>query len=71
MQNIEYQYNISIIYHKNTSNLHNSYSNFSKFFDINKSFFQHRIDSFDNFYTYRNKPKKSDCQIIAIAIMGE
>lgn len=71
MHNIEYQYIRSIIYHKNTSDMHNLYSNFSKFFDITKSLFQHRIDSFDNFYCYRNKPKMSDCQIIAMAITGE
>jgi len=71
MHNIDIQYIRSIISHKNTSDMHNLYSNFDKFFNITKSYFQNRIDSFDNFHFYRNKPKMSDCQIIALAITGE
>ena len=71
MHNIEFQYIRSIIHHKNISDMHNLKSNFDKFFDITKSVFINRIDSFNNFFPYRNKPKMSDCQIIALAVTGE
>lgn len=51
--------------------MHNLKSNFDKFFDITKSVFKNRINHFDNFFVYRNRPKLSDCQIIALAITGE
>ena len=71
MHNIDKQYIIGIIHYKNTSDMHNLRSNFEKFFNITKSVFHSRITSFDNFYNYRNKPKMSDCVIIALAITGE
>jgi hypothetical protein len=51
--------------------MHNLRTNFDKFFNITKSVFQDRIDSSFNFYSYRNKPKLSDCQIIALALTSE
>lgn len=71
MHNIDIQYIRSVFHHKNTSIMHNLKSNFDKFFNITKSVFINRIDCFDNFFFYRNKPKMSDCQIIALAITGE
>ena len=71
MHNFDIQYLRSIISHQNTSTMHNLKSNFDRFFNITKSVFKNRIDSFDNFFPYRNKPKMSDCQIIAFAITGE
>ena len=71
MHNFDIQYLRSIISHQNTSTMHNLKSNFDRFFNITKSVFKNRIDSFDNFSSYRNKPKMSDCQIIAFAITGE
>lgn len=71
MHNIDIQYIRSIIFHKNTSDMHNLRTNFDKFFNITKSVFQDRIDSSFNFYSYRNKPKLSDCQIIALALTSE
>ena len=58
-------------HHFNTSVMHNLKSNFDRFFGITKSVFKNRINCFDNFSPYRNKPKMSDCQIIAFAITGE
>ena len=54
-----------------TSTMHNLKSNYDRFFVITKSVFKNRINSFDNFYSYRNLPKMSDCHIIAFAITGE
>jgi len=71
MHNTDIQYLRSINLHLNTSIMHNLKSNFDKFFDITKSVFINSIDSFDNFFFYRNLPKMSDCQIIALAITGE
>ncbi len=71
MHNTDIQYLRSKKHHLNTSIMHNLKSNFDKFFNITKSIFINRINSFDNFFFYRNKPKMSDCQIIALAITGE
>ena len=48
--------------------MHYLHSNFDKFFNITKSVFQNRINSFDTFFSYRNKLKMSNFQIIALAI---
>jgi hypothetical protein len=57
--------------HINTSTMHNLDTNFSKFFEITKSVFKNRINQYDNLHEYRNKPKMSDCQIIALSITSE
>ena len=51
--------------------MHDLRSNFDKFFKITKSVFNNRINSYDNFFAYRNRPKLSDCEIIALAITSE
>jgi len=71
MHNTDIQYLRSIKHYLNTSIMHNLKSNFDKFFNITKSIFINRINSFDNFSFYRNRPKMSDCQIIALTITGE
>lgn len=71
MHNTDNQYLRSIIHHQNTSIMHNLKSNFDKFFNITKSVFKNRINQFDNFMDYRNRPKMSDCEIIAFAVTGE
>jgi IS5 family transposase len=65
------QYIRCIISHQNTSLMHDLPSNFTKIFNITKSVFKNRINHFDNFFLYRNRPKMSDCEIIALAITGE
>jgi hypothetical protein len=71
MHNSDIQYLRGINHHINTSIMHNLRSNFDKFFNITKSIFKNRINSFDNFYSYRNRPKMSDCEILALAVTGE
>lgn len=71
MHNTVNQYFRCIKYHQNTSDMHDLHSNFDKFFNITKSAFKNRINSYDNFFAYRNRPKMSDCEIIALAITGE
>lgn len=71
MHKHDIQYLISIKHHIFTSVMHNLKSNYDRFFRITKSVFKNRINSFDNFYCYRNRPKMSDCQIIAFSITGE
>jgi hypothetical protein len=68
IHNTDIQYLRSILHQKYTSVMHNLHSNFDKFFNITKSIFQNRINSFDTFFSYRNKPKMSNFQIIALAI---
>lgn len=71
MHKNDIQYLRSNSFHLITSIMHNLKSNFDRFFNITKSIFKNRIDQFDNFFDYRNKPKLSDCQIIALAVTGE
>jgi hypothetical protein len=58
-------------FHLITSIMHSLKSNFDRFYNITKSIFKNRVDQFDNFFVYRNKPKLSDCQIIALAVTDE
>ena len=51
--------------------MHNLKSNFDKILNITKSFYKGSIDSDDNYYYYPNKPKMSDCEIIALSLVGE
>jgi hypothetical protein len=51
--------------------MHNLKSNFDKFLNITKSFYQDSIDADDNYYFYPMKPKMSDCEIIALSLVGE
>ena len=71
MHKTEIMYLRCIIHHKHTSIMHNLSTNFDKFLNITKSIFKNRINGFDNFHLYRNNPKMSDCQIIALALTGE
>lgn len=71
MHNIDIKYLRSKNNHIYTSVMHNLKSNFDKFFNITKSVFINQVNSFDNFFLYRNRPKMSDCQIIALAVTGE
>jgi hypothetical protein len=51
--------------------MHNLKINFDKFFNITKSVFKGRLNQSDNFSFYPNKPKLSDCEIIALSVTGE
>jgi hypothetical protein len=51
--------------------MHNLKSNFDKILDITKSFYKGSIDADDSYYFYPNKPKMSDCEIIALSLVGE
>lgn len=71
MHNTDKQYIRCIIYHYKTSIMHNLRSNFDKFLDLTKSTFQDRIIGSGNLIFYPNKPKMSDCEIIAISLTSE
>jgi len=71
MHNTDIQYIRGIIHHKLTSAMHNLKTNFDKFFNITKSVFKDRLNESDNFFFYSNKPKLSDCEIIALSVTGE
>jgi hypothetical protein len=71
MHNYDIQYLRSINYHIITSVMHNLKTNFDRFLNITKSVFIKQINSFDNFYSYKNKPKLTDCQIIALSVTSE
>ena len=51
--------------------MHNLRSNFDKFFDLTKSIFRDRVNSSGNLRFYSNKPKMSDCEIIALSLTSE
>lgn len=51
--------------------MHNLKANFDKFFDITKFFFKDDLNVDNNFFFYPRKPKMSDCELIALAIMAE
>jgi hypothetical protein len=51
--------------------MHNLKTNFDKILDITKSFFHNSINADGNYYRYPRKPKMSDCEIIALSIVGE
>ena len=51
--------------------MHNLKSNFDKILNITKSFYKGSIDADHNYYFYPNKPKMSDCEIIALSLVGE
>ena len=71
MHNTDIQYIRGINHYKYTSDMHNLKTNFDKFFNITKSVFQDRLNESDNFFFYPNKPKLSDCEIIALSVTGE
>lgn len=51
--------------------MHNLKTNFDKILDITKSFFQDSLNADGNYYFYPNKPKMSDCEVIALSILCE
>jgi len=51
--------------------MHNLRSNFDKFLDLTKSVFKDRINSSGNLKYYSNKPKMTDCEIIALSLTSE
>jgi hypothetical protein len=66
MHNTGIQYIISIIHHIFTSDMHNLKTNFDKFFNMTNLVFKDRLNKSDNFYFYPNRPRLSDCEIIAL-----
>lgn len=52
--------------------MHNIKTNFDKFFNLSKLYLKDFIvDSANNFQFYRNKPKMSDCEIVALSLCSE
>jgi len=51
--------------------VHNLKTNFDKIFGITKSFFKGSVNDDYNLQFYPNKPKMSDCEIIAMAVLCE
>jgi hypothetical protein len=51
--------------------MHNLHTNFSKILANVKDLLKAKIDNFGNFYSYSNKPKMSDSEIVALAITAE
>ena len=51
--------------------MHNLKTNFDKILNITKSFYKGSIDADHNYYFYPNKPKMSDCEIIALSLVDE
>jgi hypothetical protein len=52
--------------------MHNIKTNFDKIFNLSKFYLKDSIvDSSYNFQLYRNKPKMSDCEIIALSLCSE
>ena len=70
MHNTDIQYIRSNNHHKFTSIMHNLKTKFDKFFNITKLVFKDRLNKSDNFFSYPNEPKLSDCEIIALSVTG-
>lgn len=51
--------------------IHNIKANLDIIFVICKSLCKDDLDQFDNFYSYRNKTKMSDIQIVTLALTAE
>ena len=51
--------------------MHNLRTSFDKFFDLTKSIFKNRINDSGNLRFYSNKPKITDCEIIALSLTSE
>ena len=60
-----------IIYHNKSSIMHNLHSNFDKFLDLTNLVLKEKINSSGNFISYPNKPKITDCEIIALTLASE
>ena len=60
-----------VIHDKYTFIMHNLKTNFDKILDITKSFFQDSLNTDGNYYFYPNKPKMSDCEVIALSVLCE
>ncbi len=57
--------------HKYSLFIHNLKTNFDKILDITKSFFQDSMNADGDYYYYPGKSKLSDCELIALSILGE
>ena len=66
MHNTDKQYIRSNIHQIFTSAMHNLKTNFDKFFNITKSVFKNHLNQPDYPFSSPNKPKLSDCEIIAL-----
>lgn len=51
--------------------MHNLRSDFDKFFDLTKSILKDRVNGSGNLKFYSNKPKMTDCEIIALSLTSE
>lgn len=71
MHNTDKQYIRCNICDNKTSIMHNLRSNFDKFLDLTKYVFKDRINSSGNLKYYSNRPKMSDCEIIALSLTSE
>ena len=60
-----------VFFQKSNLFMHNLKSNFDKILNITKSFFKDSIDHDGNYFFYPRKPKMSDCEIIALSLLGE
>ena len=60
-----------VFHHKNSFIMHNLKSNFDKILDITKTLYKGTIDADDNYYFFPKNPKMSDCEIIALSLVGE
>jgi len=58
-------------HHKNPFIIRNINTNFDNILDITKSFFKGSIDADGNYYYYPNKPKMSDCEVMALSVLCE
>jgi hypothetical protein len=70
MHNTDIQYIRHRIHHKFASVMHNLVTDFDKFFNITKPVSKDRLNKFDNFCFYPNKPKLSDCERIVLFVRG-
>jgi hypothetical protein len=71
VHNTDKQYFRLIIVPPKINLMHNLKTNFDKILSITKSFFSNNLNEYGNFRNYPNKPKMSDCEIIALTLTSE
>lgn len=71
VHNTDIQYFRLIIVPPKINLMHNLKTNFEKILAITKTFFCNNINGDDNFRHYPNRPKMSDCEIIALTLTSE
>lgn len=71
MHSTDNQYIVVIIHNKKYLLMHDLKANFEKFYHITKEYLSQELNEFENVCYYANRPRFSDCKVIALGICCE